>query len=142
MNSIIKRIPRLQLNPSLVVPVLAALGIALAVACGSSATATPAPRPTSTPADPTAITPILATTVLEVGVQRVAFLLTTSKGLIKAPIALVTPVYLDGDGTPGETMEAAFNLWPYGVRGSYSTYANFDRAGRGRLDNPVDRRCK
>ena len=142
MNSTIKRIPRLQLNSSLVFPVLATLGIALAVACGSSAAATPAPRPTSTPADPTAITPILATTVLEVGVQRVAFLLTTSKGLIKAPIALVTPVYLDGDGTPGETpgitTEAAFNLWPYGVRGSYSTYANFDRAGRWRLDIQVD----
>ena len=142
MNSIRKRIPRLQLSSSRVFPVLAALGIALAVACGSSASATPAPRPTSTPADPTAITPILATTVLEVGVQRVAFLLTTSKGLIKAPIALVTPVYLDGDGTPGETpgitTEAAFNLWPYGVRGSYSTYANFDRAGRWRLDIQVD----
>jgi len=34
-------------------------------------------------------------------------------------------------------MEAAFNLWPYGVRGSYSTYANFDRAGRWRLDVQV-----
>ncbi len=142
MNSIRQIIPRLRINSSLVVPVLATLGIALAVACGSSAAATPAPRPTSTPADPTAITPILATTVLEVGVQRVAFLLTTSKGLIKAPIALVTPVYLDGGGTPGETpgitTEAAFNLWPYGVRGSYSTYANFDRAGWWRLDIQVD----
>lgn len=141
MNSIRKRILKLRLNSSLVIRVLATLGIALVVACGSSAGATPAPRPTSTPADPTAITPILATTVLEVGVQRLAFLLTTSKGLIKAPTALVTPVYLDGDGTPGETgetMEAAFNLWPYGVRGSYSTYANFDRAGRWRLDIQVD----
>ena len=43
-----------------------------------------------------------------------------------------------GNGTPGETMEAVFNLWPYGVRGSYSTYANFDRAGRYRLDIQVD----
>ena len=142
MNNTIERIRKFRVNSSLVVPVLATLGIALAVACGSSAEATAAPRPTSTPADPTAITPILATTVLEVGVQRVAFLLTTSKGLIKAPIALVTPVYLDDDGTPGETpgitTEAAFNLWPYGVRGSYSTYATFDRAGRWRLNIQVD----
>ena len=111
----------------LLTPVFATLGIVLAVACGSS-----------TPPDPTAITPILATTILEVGEQRLAFLLTTTKGLIKTPAALVTPVYLDGDGTPGETLNAAFNLWPYGVRGSYSTYANFDRPGRWRLDVQVD----
>ena len=111
----------------LLIPVFATLGIVLAVACGSS-----------TPPDPTAITPILATPILEVGEQRLAFLLTTTKGLIKTPTALVTPVYLDGDGTPGETLNAAFNLWPYGVRGSYSTYANFDRPGRWRLDVQVD----
>ena len=35
-------------------------------------------------------------------------------------------------------MEAAFNAWPYGIRGSYSTYVNFDRAGRWRLDVKVD----
>ena len=35
-------------------------------------------------------------------------------------------------------MEANFNLWPYGVRGSYSTYANFNQAGRWRLDVQVD----
>ncbi|PKB70570.1 MAG: hypothetical protein BZY87_09965 [SAR202 cluster bacterium Io17-Chloro-G6] len=117
---------------------MATFGIVLAVACGSSATATLAPPPTSAPADPTAITPILATTVLEVGEQRLAFLLTTTKGLIKAPTALVTPANLDGDGAPGETLEAQFNLWPYGIRGSYSAYVNFDRAGRWRLDVQVD----
>ena len=125
------------------VPALAVFGIVLAVACGSPAVATleptREPRPTTAPADPTAITPILATTVLEVGKQRLAFLLTTSKGLIKAPTALVTPVYLGGGGdTPGDTIEMAFNLWPYGVRGSYSAYVEFDRAGRWRLDIQVD----
>ena len=145
MTNITKRILKLpmRLNPHLVIsplviPALATLGIALAVACGSSAVATTAPQPTSTPTDPTAITPILATTVLEVGKQRLAFLLTTSKGLIKSPTALITPVYLDGDGAPGETLEAKFNLWPYGVRGSYSAYVNFDHAGRWRLDVQVD----
>jgi len=118
-------------------PALAAVAVALAVACGSSAAPTVAPQPTTAPADPSAITPILATTVLEVGEQRIAFLLATSKGLMTTPTAQVTPVYLDGGGSPGPTMEAAFNLWPYGVRGSYSTYANFDRAGRWRLDVQV-----
>ena len=138
MNSTTKRTLKLPAIPAWAVPALATLGIALAVACGSSVVATPAPRPTTAPADPTAIIPILATTVLEVGEQRLAFLLTTSKGLIKAPIALVTPIYLDGGGAPGKTLEMAFNLWPYGVRGSYSTYVNFDRAGRWRLDVQVD----
>ena len=138
MSSITKTIIKLPAIPTWVAPALATLGIALAVACGSSAVATPAPQPTTAPADPSAITPILATTILEVGEQRVAFLLTTSKGLIKTPIAFVTPVYLDGGGAPGETLEMAFNLWPYGVRGSYSAYVNFDRAGRWRLDIEVD----
>ena len=31
-----------------------------------------------------------------------------------------------------------FNLWPYGIRGSYTTYANFDRPGLWRLDVLVD----
>jgi len=118
-------------------PALAAVAVALAVACGSSAAPTVASQPTTAPADPSAITLILATTVLEVGEQRIAFLLATSKGLMTTPTAQVTPVYLDGGGSPGPTMEAAFNLWPYGVRGSYSTYANFDRAGRWRLDVQV-----
>ena len=133
MTNIIDRIRNLPLFPA-----LATFAIVLAVACGSSAVATLAPPPTSAPADPTAITPIVATTVLEVGEQRLAFLLTTTKGLIKTPTALVTPVYLDGDGAPGETLEALFNLWPYGIRGSYSTYVNFDHAGRWRLDVQVD----
>ena len=133
MNHSTKKILQLPL-----MPFLATLAVVLGVACGSSAVATPTPRPTTAPADPTAIIPILATTVLEVGKQRVAFLLTTTKGIIKSPTALVTPVYLDGGDAPGQTLEANFNLWPYGVRGSYSTYVTFDRAGRWRLDVTVD----
>ena len=140
MKNIIKRL-RL-INARQTIPALAVAVVALAVACGSSATPTVEPRPTSAPADPTAITTIMATTILEVGEQRIAFLLTTTKGLIKTPTALVTPVFLDGNSssspTPGRTMEAAFNLWPYGIRGSYSTYANFDRPGQWRLNIQVD----
>lgn len=138
MNQIVNKLLSISGKSRLVMPAIAALTIALVIACSSSATPTVAPEPTSAPADPTAITPIVATTVLEVGEQRLAFLLTTSKGLIKSPSAMVTPVYLDGDGALGTTMEAKFNLWPYGIRGSYSTYANFDRAGRWRIDVQVD----
>jgi hypothetical protein len=124
------------------IPALASIVVVLAVACGSSAAPTALPRPTTAPADPTAITTIMATTILEVGEQRIAFLLTTTKGLIKTPTALVTPVFLDSDGSPGQTsgpaLEAVFNPWPYGIRGSYSTYANFDRPGRWRLNVQVD----
>jgi hypothetical protein len=138
MNKIIGIFASRIRKTRLLIPAFATLVIAVAVACSSSATPTAAPQPTSVPTDPTAITPVLATTVLEVGEQRIAFLLTTNKGLIKTPSALVTPVFLDGGGAPGPTMEAQFNLWPYGIRGSYSTYANFDRAGRWRLDVEVD----
>jgi len=122
----------------LLTPALAAFALVLAVACGSSVSPTVVPEPTTASVDPTALNSIVATNVLEVGEQRVAFLLTTAKGILKTPSALVTPVYLDGDGYTGPAMEARFNLWPYGIRGSYSTYANFDRPGRWRLDVQVD----
>ena len=134
----IERVASRARKTRLLVLAFATLAIAVAVACSSSGTPTAAPQPTPVPADPTAITPLLATTVLEVGEQRIAFLLTTTKGLIKTPTAMVTPVYLDGDGAASPTMVAQFNPWPYGIRGSYSTYANFDRAGRWSLDVQVD----
>ena len=140
MMNIINRTKNHASRYRLVITTLATAAMALAVACGSSAAPTAIPQATTAPADPNAITPILATTVLEVGEQRLAFLLATSKGLIKTPTALVTPVFLDGayGPVPGTTMEAAFNLWPYGIRGSYSTYVNFNQAGRWRLDVQVD----
>ena len=139
MNITIKKTYRNSTTKArLITLALAPVVFTLLVACGSFSAPTAAHRPTTAPADPAAITPILATTVLEVGEQRLAFLLITSKGLINAPTALVTAVFLEGDGAPGTTMEAAFNAWPYGIRGSYSTYVNFDRAGRWRLDVKVD----
>ena len=51
---------------------------------------------------------------------------------------MVTPVYLEGDGSTDSIVEAQFNLWPYGIRGSYTTYVNFDRPGIWRLDIQVD----
>ena len=118
-------------------PVLLTL-TALALACGTAATPTGAPSLNVSQATGEAIEPILATTVLQVGSQRVAFLLATAQSLIKAPEATVTSVYLGEGQSPSETKDAAFHLWPYGVRGAYSTQLNFDRPGPWRLDVQVE----
>ena len=142
------------------------LALAWTLACGGSATELP-PAPANTPTTipaaatsapatlaPTAVAPtntpaaampenasglevILATTVLEVGEQRLAFILASSKGLLKDADVTVTPVYLgDGseDGSAGAMLETSFHLWPYGVRGAYATNIEFDQAGPWRLD--------
>ena len=83
---------------------------------------------------------ILATTVLETGPQRVAFLLTTETGLVKDSNVSFTPVYVP-DNEPGETITTRFNEWPYGTRGTFAAKVDFDRAGQWRLDivaNGVD----
>jgi hypothetical protein len=106
--------------------------------CGSAATATPELKPALKPLAEGAIQPILSTTVLRVGTQRVAFLLTTAKALVRAPQATVASVFLgDGEATT-ETKVAKFHLWPYGTRGSYSTEMTFERPGPWRLDIMVD----
>ena len=117
-----------------------ALALSLSVACSSLAATAPTEPPAAVPQASNAgeLKPILATTVLNVGVQRVAFLLTSPKALIKVPEVTVSSVFL-GDGQDAvETRQAGFHLWPYGVRGSYVTEFNFDRPGRWRLDIKVD----
>ena len=108
---------------------------------------TPPPAVTAEPAAPsesqeTAYTParegeelnaILATTVLETGPQRVAFLLTTQTGLVKDSSVMFTPVYLP-DNRPGDEVATRFNEWPYGTRGTFVAEVDFDRAGTWRLD--------
>ena len=82
--------------------------------------------------------PILATTQLRVGPQRVSFLLASSQSLIKAPEAVIRSTFL-GDGVAaGEEKRAVFHLWPYGVRGAYSTHLTFGKAGTWRLDIEVE----
>ena len=76
---------------------------------------------------------ILATTVLEEGPQRVAFLLTTGTGLVKDSSVSFTPVYLP-DNDPGDATATRFNEWPYGTRGTFVAEVDFDRPGRWRLD--------
>lgn len=125
---------------------------ALLIACGGDApsrsesvpTATPTAAAAPTPARlvpasrPDAVNPILATKTLEVGRQRVAFLLVGQKALIKLPTAEVAAVYLgDGGERTGETVPAAYHPWPYGIRGAYAAELTFDRPGPWRLDIAV-----
>ena len=125
---------------------------ALLIACGGAApslsesvsTPTPAAAAAPSPArlipaeSPDTVNPILATKTLETGRQRVAFLLVGQKALIKTPTAEVTARYLgDGAATDGETAQAVYHPWPYGIRGAYSTELTFDRPGPWRLDIAV-----
>ena len=133
-------ISRLVKIPTLpAVLAMAVIALSLAVACGSAATATPATTVSHSSASDDGITPILATTLLRVGSQRIAFLLTTPDSLIKSPEATVTSTYLGEGEAPGEQKIASFHLWPYGVRGAYTTELNFARSGPWQLDIVVER---
>ena len=124
------------------------------VASATSTTAAPAapsgaadPQPTGAPsesasdstateaaAEPLDLSVIMATTVLEVGEQRVAFLLATPTGLVKGDTEVsITPVYLP-DNAAGESIVTRFHQWPYGVRGAFAANVDFDRPGQWRLD--------
>ena len=118
----------------------ALVGLIALAACGGSA-------PASAPAEPTAAPVIqvptvdpgngeieshLATKVLEVGTQRVAFLLNTQKALVKAPQVHIAVASADGSVPPTE-ITADYNAWPYGVRGSYAAPVEFPVPGDYRL---------
>ena len=120
---------------------LTALATLWAIACGTVATATPVPTvpPIKVVTRPSEgeIVPILATTQLRIGTQRVSFLLTTSQSLIKAPEATVSTTFQGEGQATGESKRAEFHLWPYGVRGAYSTELTFEKAGEWVLDIDV-----
>ena len=138
-----------------ILPILAAVGLLVAVGCSSES---PAIVPTAEPAnesaanvEPTdkvepasqpeaavvvptvdysddAIKSHLATKLLEVGTQRVAFLLSTNKALVKAPHSRIVVSHQQGTDPVAE-ITADYNEWPYGVRGSYSTPIEFAEPG-------------
>ena len=105
-------------------------------------TAAPQPEPAAASAAPgsqgAAIEPILATTVLNPGEQRVAFLLVGEKSIIKAPQATVTSIFVEGNSETTEEAQATFHGWPFGIRGAYSTQMTFDRPGHWQLKVSVD----
>jgi hypothetical protein len=113
-----------------------AIGIgALLGACGGSTPATATASDVSdgtTTGEPTLIdsadiTPILGTTALRVGTQRVAFLLEGRTALVTEPTLEVTPTA--ADGMLGDSTTATFHLWPFGTRGTYVTEMTFAEPG-------------
>jgi hypothetical protein len=99
------------------------------VGCGQNSPAIgPAPSPTATGSAIATedITPILATTQLRVGSQRVAFILDGSSQLITAPTVHVST---SREGDSGPAANASFHKWPFGTRGSYATELTFERPG-------------
>ncbi len=116
------------------------VGVMALVACGGSAPEPPPAEPSAVPVIrvPTAapddgeIQSHLATKVLEVGTQRVAFLLNTQKALVKAPQVRILVAPTDESG-PATEITADYNAWPYGVRGSYVAPVYFPSAGDYRL---------
>ena len=120
--------------------VAVALGVLALIACGGSAPEPPPAEtaealviqaPTVAPGDGE-IQSHLATKVLEVGTQRVAFLLNTRKALIKAPQVRISVAPADGSAGPTE-ITADYNAWPYGVRGSYAAPVEFPAPGDYRM---------
>ena len=113
--------------------VAAAVAVMAVIACAGPA-AEPEPTPEPAVQVPTvdysqdAIQSHLATKVLEVGTQRVAFLLSTQKALVKAPQSRITVTRQQGSEPLAEII-ANYNEWPYGVRGSYSAQIDFPEAG-------------
>ena len=84
--------------------------------------------PTAEPPAGDEIQSHLATKSLEVGTQRVAFLLSTRKALVKAPQVEIAVTHPNG-ATPAPAVTADYNEWPYGVRGSYAVPIEFPVPG-------------
>ena len=84
------------------------------------------------------INPILATSILNPGEQRVSFLLVGKKAIIKAPEAAVTATYQGQSEVPSQEARASYHDWPFGIRGAYSARMTFDRPGTWQLKISVD----
>lgn len=121
---------------------LAALVAALiAVACGGAAL-TPAPTPEPT-GETTVLTlrPVLGSTDLSVGSNRLVFALLDSRSApIRATAAELKLAYEQGDATVfRDGVEAVFRPWPAGLGGVFTVQVEFDRAGTWLAEfSPVD----
>ncbi len=113
---------------------IACIGADLGPAEPAAPTSTAAPAIQVPTVDPTddVITSHLATKALEVGEQRVAFLLTTQRALVNAPQARIAVSRHDGSAASAPVV-ADYNEWPYGVRGSYAADIAFPEPGEYRL---------
>ena len=129
--------------------------VAFVVACGSedeaaqtvddapeamSAVREPPERPDREPLIESEITAdgfkaILGTGDLGVGTERIGFVLTSKTGFVTTDGVQITPKYVsDGAEETKPTVDTVFQQWPYGNRGLYTAYVNFDKAGDWVLD--------
>ena len=78
---------------------------------------------------------ILGTGDLGVGTERIGFVLTSKTGFVNTDGVQVTPKYVSGGAEEAKpTVETVFHEWPYGNRGLYAAYVDFDKAGDWVLD--------
>ena len=92
------------------------------------------------PLSPDGLQAIFATPDLGVGENRVAFVLTSTDDIVRAPVATVSSFYYPSEGSEGEprqTVPATFRPWPYGTRGTYTTSMDFDTPGSWGIDISV-----
>ena len=81
---------------------------------------------------------ILGTGDLGVGTERIGFVLTSKTGFVTTDGVKVTPKYVsDGANEAGTAVDAVFQEWPYGNRGLYTTFIEFDKPGQWQLDISV-----
>ncbi len=92
------------------------------------------------PVSPDGLQVIFGTPDLGVGENRIGFVLTSVKGLVRSPAVSVSSLFFPDEGDIGETRQTAlavFRLWPYGTRGMYTTGLTFDTPGRWGLEISV-----
>lgn len=78
---------------------------------------------------------ILGTGDLGVGTERIGFVLTSKTGFVNTDGVQVTPKYVSGGAEDAKpTVKTVFHEWPYGNRGLYAAYVDFDKAGDWVLD--------
>ena len=85
------------------------------------------------PVSPDGLQAILGTPDLSVGENRVAFVLTSTDDLVRAPEVTVSSFFFqneDAEGEPKQMAGAVFRPWPYGIRGIHTTRLAFHAPGR------------
>ena len=81
---------------------------------------------------------ILGTGDLGVGTERIGFVLTSKTGFVTTDGVQITPKYVsNGSEQAKPTVDTVFRQWPYGNRGLYTAYVDFDKAGDWVLDISV-----
>ena len=80
---------------------------------------------------------ILGTADLGVGRSRIGFVLTSPRGFVAEPDVQITS-RLASSNEVRQTVEARFQPWPYGTRGLYAAFLDFDVPGEWTIDIAVN----